>query len=326
MKQTKEKPIVIIGPTASGKSDAAKVVARKLNGEIISVDSRQIYRGLDIGSGKVRRDDKHLETAARETGSRFLEPYFSDRVAHYLISVYHPRTIVGAAQFLTRARRVRSDIARRGKRVIIAGGTLFWAQALVEEQIFPAAAPDEKLRRQLSRLSAEELLRTLRRENPALAANFTGRDESRNRYRLVRAIEISRAGGDRASAPETGKNPAEVVAILPPKDILARRIETRLEEWIKEGFWQEIFTLRKDFALSRRRLESFGMEYRWGARFLAGECSLREMKERSIREIRRYAKRQMTWIRRWQRQGRKMTVVSSPEEATAALLEKIDPK
>ena len=130
------KLIVIAGPTASGKSDLAIELAHRLNGEIISADSRQVYRGMDIGTGKVLRD---LESASENE-------YISGGIRHHLIDIADPNEAYNISDFLRDANRVITDIRARGKQPLICGGTHFWIQALLEGTIFPAVPPDPVLR------------------------------------------------------------------------------------------------------------------------------------------------------------------------------------
>lgn len=275
-----DKPLVITGPTASGKSGLAIELARKYDGEIISADSRQIYRSMDIGTGKVTLEEQSL-------------------AKHHLIDICDPSDDYNVTDFKHDAQEIIKNIQSRGKLPIICGGTGFWIQALVDNQSFPGVPPNQKLREELSQYSAEELFSQLQSLDPNRAKTI----DAKNPIRLIRAIEIAQTLG---SVPNLQKNTNSkdftIIAINSPKEILDVKIKKRLDERFKQGMIKEVENLHAQ-GISWERLESFGLEYRWIALFLQGKINENEMKEKLYFDIIHYAKRQRTWLRRWEKQG-----------------------
>lgn len=301
------KAIAIVGPTACGKSDIAIAIAKKYNGEIISCDSRQVYRGMDIGTGKVVRDPeppKTFQCAKHATEKRHIEPLFSGGVRHHLLNIVSPNTHYNVVKFQKKANRIIQDILKRGKVPILCGGTGLWAQAVVENMHFPKEIPNPRLRSQLSKKTTRELFAILQKKDPDRSKKI----DPNNRHRLIRAIEITYQKMDAEQSVHFA-NPSEskiswlVIAIHSPKEILASRIETRLDNRIANGMAQEILDLRAK-GVSWTRLLGFGLEYRWMSRYLRREISFTEARNSLLAEIRHYAKRQLTWLRRWEKMGR----------------------
>ncbi len=294
---TSPKIIVILGPTSSGKSSLAIEIAKKWNGEIISADSRQVYRGMDIGTGKVTQEEQA-------------------QVRHWLLDIADPNDDYNVSHFVRDARIAFEDIVGRNKLPILCGGTGFWIQALVENHELPNISPDPALREALAVKTKEELFEMLNQLNPERTQTID-RDNPR---RLIRAIEIAQNQNKESdTVPKIPPSPFLVahsllIALCPPKDILDARIQARLEARFNQGMIAEVEQLH-DRGVSWERLDTFGLEYRWISRFLRKTLSLNEMKERLFFDSIHYAKRQMTWIRRWQRQGASLHSVETPEEA-----------
>lgn len=321
------KVLVITGPTASGKSSLAIALAQKYDGEIVSADSRQIYRGMDIGTGKVECDlltchcegteaipDLSDETAAL----RSQRPYISEGIVHHLIDIREPSKDYNVTDFKRDAKYLIQDIRNRGKLPIVCGGTTFWIQALVDDQIFPAVTPNPKLREELSHVSCEELFERLKTLDPKRAETI----DPKNAFRLIRALEIVEALGtvpvfaskakqslnisdnnmDIGTAALRSQRQFQIIALNPPKEILDVKIRKRLDERFDQGMIEEVQGLH-DKGVSWERLESFGLEYRWIALFLQEKVAENEMREKLFFDIVHYAKRQKTWLRRWKKQG-----------------------
>lgn len=304
MEKTSLKTIVIVGPTASGKSDLAIALARRYNGEIISADSRQVYRGMDIGTGKVTRREQRL-------------------AKHWLLDVASPKRTYNITHFVRDAKKAALDIRKRGKVPIICGGTGFWVQALIENQSFPAVKPDAKLRAALGKKSAPELFKTLSEKDPERANTI----DRHNKIRLIRALEIIAALGkvpqmtDNRQATASGDEYI-IIALSPDKEVLKKNIRIRLKKRLKQGMLAEARRLRAD-GVSWKKLESFGLEYRHMALLLRGKITREEMRETLEHESWHYAKRQLTWLRRWEKIGAKIHWITDPkqaEEIIAALL------
>jgi len=287
----KPKIIVLIGPTSSGKSALAVELARRFGGEVISADSRQVYRGLDIGTGKVTK---------REMKG----------VRHHLLDVASPKKIFTAHDFVVCGRRVIADIARRGKLPIIAGGTGFYIDALVGRVAFPNVAANSKLRARLEKKTAKELFAVLKKSDPRRAKTI----EPHNKRRLIRALEIAVSLG-RSPMIEIRSQSFDVLWIgttLSQKE-LDGKIRARLAARLRRGMAAEARRLHTA-GLSYKRMETLGLEYRALARFLQGKLTREEMIEKLNRDIRRYAKRQMTyWKRneeiRWFRSTQKREII-----------------
>lgn len=307
-----------MGPTASGKSDAAIRIANKFNGEIISADSRQVYLGMDIGSGKV--EGQLLASSFQLSGKTITENLFiAEGIPHYLIDVAEPNEEFNVSHFKTQANLAIKKILTKGKLPIICGGTGFWIQAITDDLNLPKVAPNEKLRNELEKLSNEELFKKLQKLDPERAERI----DSQNKYRLVRALEIIDAIGkvpplkkdchpEFISGSKTGEILKQVqndkkeyeflqIGILIEREKLNAKIKNRLEDRFKEGMIEEVENLHNPPAgggLAWEKLEKFGLEYRWIARFLQEKITLTEMKEKLYFDIIHFAKRQMTWFKR----------------------------
>ena len=298
-----DKTIVIVGPTASGKSNLAIAIARKYGGEIISADSRQVYRGMDIGSGKVPKDHAR-KSKIKNQKSKFQKKYFfSEGIRHHLLDVASPKRSYNVTHFVRDAKRAIADIRKRGKVPIVCGGTGFWAQALIEDAPFPAVKPDMKLRAKLGKKSAAELFMMLGKKDPARVATI----DRHNKIRLIRALEICKTLGKVPTAINNQQSTINknciVVALNPDKETLKKNIKKRLGERMKKGMVREVKRLHEKDGVSWKRLESFGLEYRWIARYLQEKTARKEMEENLLRDITHYAKRQHAWMRRWERMG-----------------------
>lgn len=348
---TRKKYIAIIGPTSSGKSSLAIEVAKRWNGEIISADSRQVYRGMNIGTGKVKKDnfpptthDKQHKTKNASLSVVGCQLYVSEGIPHHIIDIADPNDDYNISHFLRDARKALEDIANREKLPIICGGTGFWIQTLTENQSLPTIPPDPALREKLEKISTEELFLMLVKLDPKRAETI----DKKNPRRLIRAIEIAtslrhpRENGDpvstrfqrvhhKRSSPsdnfsargtwiptsaemtEQEKN-SLLVALCPNKEILDVKIKTRLDARFNEGMVNEVAQLHEE-GVPWERLEAFGLEYRWISRYLRGDISEMNMKEKLFFDIIHYAKRQMTWIRRWQKKNPSLHIIETPAEA-----------
>ncbi len=271
-----KKLIVILGPTAVGKSALGVVLAQKHNGEIISADSRQVYTGLTIGTGKITK---------KEMGG----------IPHHLLDVTIPKKQMSVVEFQKLAREKVEDILRRGKLPIIVGGTGLYINSIVNDVSFPEVPPNPLLRKKLDKKSPAELFAILIKLDGHRATTI----DSHNPRRLVRAIEIATALGSvppYVSTPRKDFNSLFIGLTLPPQT-LKKRIATRLISRMKSGMVTEVRKLKRN-GLSWKRMEELGLEYRYLSRFLRGLLSKEEMVEWLQSEIVRYAKRQMTWFKR----------------------------
>ena len=284
-----QKIIVVCGPTATGKSDFAVKLAQKVNGEIISADSRQVYKGLDIGSGKVPRDK-------RPPTNYLLKPttYFYKSIPHYLLDVAHPKRVFSVAQYTKLADKAIKSILKRGKVPIICGGTGFYIDAVVYEQSLPEVKPNPALRKKLEKLSVKELAKELGKLD---SERFESID-TQNKVRLIRAIEIATALGKVPKTTRIKKYDVEWHYLDFPDTVLKERIHTRLLKRMKAGMVAEVKRLHHE-GISWKRLESLGLEYRYLAFFLQKKLSKSEMLTQLESAIWHYVKRQRTWFKKY---------------------------
>src|SRR3989344_2069889 len=298
------KIVVIVGPTASGKSDLGIKLARKLDGEIISADSRQVYRGMDIGTGKVRRDRALPVPLSKNKNkkSKLSEDFYSERIRHHLINVVSPKKVFTASDFKTLGERAIEEIVSRNKIPIIVGGTGFYIDILLGRMSVAEVPANSKLRAKLGKQSAEQLFKRLSRRHPRRAETI----DKHNKHRLTRAIEIVMTTGKPVPKPELSIKYQVLWMGIRPKD-LDGRIKKRLDSRLKQEMIKEVTRLHKE-GVSWKRLDDFGLEYRWVARYIKNKKSKITISEkpfkkseeyqRLLSEIIKYSKRQMAWFKR----------------------------
>ena len=273
----KHKIIVILGPTATGKSDLAIRIAKKYNGEIISADSRQVYRGLNIGTGKVTKKEMCA-------------------VPHHLLDVANPRFKFSVTEFIKLAEKAIAQIVAKNKIPIICGGTGFYIQALVDGMSIPNVPINIKLRRMLSKMNVSEMFQSLLKLDPKRAETI----DKNNPRRIIRAIEIATALGKvplLCKDPSTSKYEPIYIGLKLPINELKNKISVRLLKRMKSGMLNEAKKLHTD-GLSWKRMDELGLEYRYMARHLQGKISKDEMISLLTIEIYHYAKRQITWFKK----------------------------
>jgi len=283
-----KKILVILGPTSSGKSDIAIKLAKRFKTEIISADSRQIFRRMDIGTGKVS-GKWNLKRGV----------FLSKGIPHYMLDIVSPRTDYNVAKFKGLAEKIIEDISKRGKLPIVCGGTGFWIQAIVDDVNFPEVKPDWKLREKLEKYSAEKLFAILKKLDSRRAKNI----DPKNKVRLIRAIEICKNLG---KVPNLKQNryplfPARYnilqIGLELPKDKLHKNVERRVRYRFKQGMIAEVKKLRNS-GLSWKKIQSFGLAYFWIPIFLQHKISRKELVKKVVQAEKNYAKRQMTWFQR----------------------------
>jgi tRNA dimethylallyltransferase len=331
----KTKVIIILGPTSSGKSDLAVDLAKQINGEIISVDSRQIYKDMNLGTGKVEGEWQSalfevppllsqssaplpITPPRGTTSSRALKTFFYKNIPHHLIDFQAPRTHSSETEkytvihFRRDCLKLIKKISNRGKVPILCGGTGFWISALVDNVEFPKVKPNEKLRLKLEKQSVASLFEELQRQDPERAEKI----DSQNKYRLVRALEICDQLG---TVPKTKANPPKNIDFLQigldwPVEKLAEKIKKRLKSRWTDGMIEEIKHLKKKYKMSWEEIQAFGLAYYWIPRYLQGkltdsqenviqdpEKARDELLDRVYFAEKNYAKRQRTWFKRDQR-------------------------
>lgn len=298
--------LVILGPTASGKTSLGVRLAQRLGGEILSVDSRQVYRGLDLASGK------DLAEYTLPDGTL---------IPHHLIDIVDPATEYDLFHFQKDFHRAFRAAAERGSLPIVVGGTGLYLDAVVAHYDLREAPEDSRLRAELAVLTDRELEDRLRGLRPDLH-NLT---DLGSRERTIRAIEI--AERSRPTEPEGSDSPARpdlrpfVLGVEWPVDRLNERIAVRLRERLEAGMVEEIRDLH-DQGLPWERLESLGLECRFIARFLQGKIkNPNDLFQKLAAAIRQFAKRQRTWFRRMERRGTQIHWI--PEGRFDAALEAV---
>jgi tRNA dimethylallyltransferase len=277
------KPLIAIaGPTGSGKSDIGLRVAEAFHGEIINCDSLQLYRYLDIGTAKLRPDERR-------------------GIPHHLMDILEPDEVFTAGEYARRARSTLEDITSRGRLPVVVGGTGFYLRALFEG-LFPGPQRNEALRVRLAareRRRPASLHRILRRIDPQAAARIHANDVPK----VVRALEVCllarrpvtelyREGRD----PLTGYAPLKI-GLFPPREALFRNLDERCRLMFERGLIEEVRgILSRGFSHDAKAFESLG--YKQAVQVIRGELTEREAISYAQRDTRRYAKRQMTWFRK----------------------------
>jgi len=278
-KSQKNKLIVIVGPTASGKTDLSIKLAKKFNGEVISADSRQVYKGMDIGTGKITKKEMQ-------------------GIPHYLLDVASPRRKFTVVQYRNLALKAIKKIQKKNNLPILVGGTGFYIQTVIDGIIIPSIKPDWKLRKKLEKKTTQELFKMLKKLDKHRAKTI----ESKNKRRLIRALEIIIKTKKPVPLLKKNKLQFEVLMLGVKKDPeeLKERIKKRLLKRLKIRMVAEVKKLRKS-GVSWKRLEEFGLEYKYIALYLQNKIAKKEMIDKIQKESEHFAKRQMTWFRRDQR-------------------------
>ena len=268
-----KKAIFITGPTSSGKSDLAIWLAKKINGEIINADSRQVYKYLNWGSGKISKKEQKL-------------------VKHYLLSIASPKKNYSLGRWLNDVNKVIKKIYRKNKIPIFCGGTILYLRALKEGWILPKVKPDYKLRKKLEKFSLEELIEKIKKINPDGLKKL----DLKNKRRVIRRLEIILKT---KKPPELIKNPQYDLLILAPyleEKKLFKKIKKRLIQRVPKII-KEIKKLRK-MGISFKRIINWGLEYKWFGLFVKGEIDLKTALEKCYQDTLRFAKRQIRELKK----------------------------
>lgn len=268
--------VVILGTNASGKSELGIRLASYFGGEIVSADSRQVYRGLDIGSGKVT-------------------PAQAATVRHHLIDVAEVSEDYSLARYQRAACSAIDSIAAPGRLPFLVGGTGLYISAIVEGYQLVDVPPNKPLRAELERLPLAQLVQRLEQIDPEAARHI----DQRNPRRLIRAIEVAGAGYRHSAARQRSpRYDCLQLGLTWPRPILEERIEKRLRERLAGGMMEEVAGLRAQ-GVSDLRLEKLGLEYRYLSRYLRGELrTLDDLRLQLGIAIRQFAKDQLTWFKR----------------------------
>jgi tRNA dimethylallyltransferase len=267
---------VICGPTATGKSDYAVDLALRVRGEIISADSRQVYRGMDLGTGKITHEEMK-------------------GVPHHLIDIKDPNEDFSVEEFQKLCFEKIEEILSRGNVPILCGGTGFYIQAITDNIVFQDIPKNETLRHELEEKTLEELQEILLQIPKEDGASV----DTENKRRVIRAIEIGKHVGMIPNIKRAeSKYRFEFTYLDFEDNVLKDRIEKRLEKRFELGMIDEVRKLH-DSGVSWKRLEDFGLEYKYIALFLQEIISKSEMKETLKTKIWQYAKRQRTWFKKY---------------------------
>ena len=292
-KLSASKLIVILGPTASGKSALAIKLAKKFNGEVVSADSRQIYKEMDIATAKPLQSQ-------------------IDGIPHYLIDTVRPNQEFNAAIYKKLAVKTIKDIQKQGKLPFLVGGTGLYIQAVVDNIEFPKVPPQKKIRDELEKKSAEELFKIYKK----LDSEGSRFIEKENKRRLIRAIEVCKV--TKKPFWQQRKKGAEPlfdvleIGIKLPKGELKKRVERRIKRMFKLGLEKEVKNLVKKYNWIPP-LQTIG--YREWKDYFGGGTDKDEVKNLIIRHTIQYAKRQMTWFKR----DKRIKWVKNPKRAERLL-------
>lgn len=277
----KQKLLVIIGPTAVGKTKLSIELAKRYNGEIISGDSMQIYRGMDIGTAKIKTEEM-------------------EGIPHHLIDIKEPDESFSVAEFQQLVREKISDITSRGKLPIIVGGTGLYIQSVIYDYQFSEAPADEELRLQLEERAKEIGNEALHQELIKVDPESASQIHPNNVRRVIRALEIFHCTGKIMSDYQNNQQPdllyeTALIGLTMERDKLYERINMRVEMMISEGLLDEVSRLHKQGLRDCQSIQAIG--YKEIYDYLDGKVSLDLAVENLKQNSRRYAKRQLTWFR-----------------------------
>jgi tRNA dimethylallyltransferase len=287
MIKEKIKVVIITGPTATGKTSLAVNLARTFNGEIISVDSRQVYKGLDLGTGK------DLEEYSNE----------GTPVKHHLIDIAEPEEIYSLRHFNIDAKKTIYDIYKKNKLPILAGGTVSYLDSLLSDYKFPLPPPDETARKSVKNKSTEEIADYIKHNSSEL---FKSIDNKTSRTRLIRYYEklYLEKQGKKINPIEERNDTYEwlILGTYLPRKNVHENIRKRMFSRIDDGMIEEVENLHKN-GVTWERLDSYGLEYRYISQYLRNELTYNEMCEKLLAKIRRLARSQDIWFRKLENKG-----------------------
>ncbi|HEU5228181.1 MAG TPA: tRNA (adenosine(37)-N6)-dimethylallyltransferase MiaA [Ktedonobacteraceae bacterium] len=273
--------VVVLGPTASGKSSLGITLAQRFHGEIVSADSRQVYCRLDIGTAKVTPEERAL-------------------VPHHLLDVVAPQEIYTVSQYQQDAIAAINDCIERGFQPFLVGGSPHYIQAVVDHLDIPAVPPQPELRAQLEQRPLADLVAQLATLDPQSAATI----DRNNPRRVIRALEVCLVTGKPFSQQRGIAAPLYrclLLGIQWPRDVLYTRIDQRVDERMSQGMVDEVRQLT-ELGISHERLDALGLEYRYISRWLRGEyANEAEMVQRLKYAIHDFTRRQLTWFRKDER-------------------------
>ena len=294
---TKKKLVIIAGTNASGKSGLGIELAKKFDAEIVSADSRQVYQGLDLGSGKVTWEEMQ-------------------GVPHHLLDVAQPNDFYTLVDFQRQAYAAIDDILTRGKRAFLVGGTGLYVNAVADGYNIRLQNPDMEVRKELNAKTPEELIAIIREKNPAALEGL----DLKNTQRLERTAERALAG-DTEERVNTPRYETLMLGVTWPREVLYERIRERLDRRLEQGMIEEVVRLR-EAGTTDEFLYGLGLEYRYILMHLRGEFeSFEAFYNKLFMEIRHLAKGQMTWFRK-RTDIRWIDMTADPVAEAAALIDR----
>lgn len=264
-----QKLISVVGTTASGKSDLGILLANEFNGEIVSCDSRQVFKGLDLGTGKVTKEEQEM-------------------AVHHLLDIVQPNGYFSVSEYQKLAYNAINDILSRGKRAFLVGGTGLYSRAVTEGFNMGEEEEDSSLRQEINALSHEEVKSRLIALGEQVPEGISPRHLARRLEKAIKGVshKESKALYD-----------VMQLVLVYPREVLYARIEERLDKRLKMGMVEEIENLKKQGATSEF-LEGLGLEYRYTNRYLRGVYTYEDYRAELLKEIRHFAKRQITWFKK----------------------------
>jgi tRNA dimethylallyltransferase len=282
------KALVIVGPTATGKTDVAIYLAKKLNGELIACDSRQVYKGLDIGSGKL--------PGKKVSFKKYDLKWEVDGVPIWMYDTCDPKITYTAFDYASKAKIILEDVLSRDKLPIIVGGTGLYLKALLYGFDSFGIHSNPELRNELGNLSLEDLQKRLESVNFKAWQTMNDSDKQNSR-RLIRAIEVSMNPNTRTDIGEDAGYEILKIGLMTERSVLNNRIDQRLDSRINDGLVEEGHQLYQS-GLSLDRMRHLGLEYRYLADLIDKKIDLEQFKEILKNKIHQYAKRQMVWFKK----------------------------
>ena len=277
----KPKLIVVLGPTATGKTRLGVGLCVKFNGEIVSADSRQVYKGMDVGTGKDLEEYKNI--------------------SYHLIDVVSPNVRFDLARYQKQAFQAIDDILLREKQPFLIGGTGLYIQAVVDNYNLSDIDPDEKLRKKLNELSVDQIIKRLEKISKLSKKDFQEVAHEKNKRRIVRYLEYcltTKKSLKNLFKKNKPKYDLLILGLTCSKEELNKKIDKRLLKWLnEEDLLGEVEKLHRQ-GVSWKRFEEFGLEYKWASFYLQGKIGYQEMQELISCDIKKFAKRQMTWFKR----------------------------
>ncbi|HZG59872.1 MAG TPA: tRNA (adenosine(37)-N6)-dimethylallyltransferase MiaA [Anoxybacillus sp.] len=276
-----EKLVVIIGPTAVGKTKLSIELAKRLNGEIISGDSMQVYKGMDIGTAKIKPEEM-------------------EGIPHHLIDIKEPTESFSVAEFQQMVRPLISEITKRDKLPMIVGGTGLYIQSVIYDYQFSDAPSDDNYRRKLEKFALEHGAVALHEKLKEIDPQSAERIHPNNVRRVIRAMEIFHCTGKTMTEWQKQQTPdllydVALIGLTMEREQLYRRINERVDQMMAEGLLDEVKTLYESGVRDCQSIQAIG--YKEIYEYLDGRISLAEAVEQLKQNSRRYAKRQLTWFR-----------------------------